>query len=580
MLLATILTSLSFATTAAPQEPTRVMRTVPVGDLAGFELPFHRTPFGSLLRVEDEGVELIDHDVAERGIAGDYLVELVRTSVERMDPEAVDELVVAVVDSRLALSGPPAAVDRAVAVIRALDASVGRPIIIEASLVEFRTGFGPLDVRLDRDALARALDGKRTRWNSRSVTRSGRATVLSQAKFTQFVYDCDVEVAQDQSISDPQVRTMFEGIHLEVEPHAIPDSEDLVLFGHAVLGDRCGDIETRSTGIDAMTALDVPRVANNQLEFSGRIPNGGALVACFDGAEDSGSRFALIVSASQPREDRQVPGMRAFPVSALTSRSLVSSVRARGVRFDHEAHSVFPLRVGEPGGAMGVDTVYEILSHVLEPQLDEGQVDILMVAGWALTFGRDDVIETTREALVAMHDQWIRSAACDLWAWVDDLDGGAEAAFDGRPDANPNLPAMLHHVRLPVILGRPHFVVHGVESTVVHDVGVEIAQEASAVNPIVTSTFGGLFASLVVQDGIDALSVQCDVDLSQLLRTRRHAAETRHGGDLHLPSTERLRYVHAGPIETGKVLEFGDGGSITDGARRFRVRQAMRVERR
>ena len=566
MLLATVLSSFAFSATL-PQEPTRVMRTVPIRNIVGAETVIHHAPFGSMLNVSEDFVDLVNCDLSERRVSADFVLEFMRQAVERVYPDESQELVSAVVRSRLALSGPKQVVDRAVAISRVLEATVAAPIVVEARLFalpdreDLSTVLSPKDV----EHWFKPLDF--TRWESRSVTRSGHTTVLAQERHRQYLRDCDVEVAQDQSISDPIIATLFEGVHLKVEPHALPASEDLVLYCDVALGELMDEIEARSTGVTGMAALDVPRIGNNHASFSGRIENGGALVVTFSGSADAGSRYALAVSARRESERRQDPHLSAWPISALTSWSLTTGVRVSDMRYNTDDHSIFPLHDVEVEGALDTDTVLEMLYHVLEPAVDNDEVFVQSSGGWVFVIGEQAARDTALEALTTMHDQWVRSAECEVVSRVKEI----------RPGQPDEWAGTLHRVRLPVIMGRPHFVLRGIESTNLQDVQVEIAQEASAADPIVVSTFAGVFASIRVFDSIDGVAASASIELTHAGHAQRRAAETRHGGDLFLANTARSRFVHNGAVRSGQSIELGDAGIVDDGAKQYRIRQSLKV---
>lgn len=577
MILATVL-SVCTLPAFAPQEPERVMRTVPIRSITSVDTSIHQGPFGSMLDVGDNRVDLISSDRSERRVSEGFVLDFVRKSIMNTDPDGFDQLVSAVVGSRLALSGPKPTVDRAVGIVRMLESTVAAPIVVEARLFALEDG-DDLGTSIPKGDTARWFgSSEAVRWSSRSATRSGLTTVLSQERYRHYLRDCDVEVAEDQSISDPRVTSLFEGIHLKVEPHALPGSDALVLYCDAALGEVFGEIETRSTGVTEMATLDVPRLANNHASFSGRIENGGALVVTFTGDGSAGTRYALAVSARRETNEPQDAHLAVWPISAITSWSLSTRVGVNDMRYGEDDHSIFPLRENESSSAIDTDTVLEMLFHVLQPSLDNDEAHVDASGGWVFVIGADSVRATALRALVTMHDQWVRSAQCECVSWLSEVVAGVDGTFGGRMVGGRG--SVLHRVRFPVVMGRPHFVLRGIESTVLQDVQVEIAQEASGTDPVVASTFAGLFASIQVFDSLGGMAASANVEVSHVGSPQRRAAETRHGGNLFLSDTSRSRFVHNGAVSSGQVIELGDAGVVTRGAKRYQIRQSIQVDAR
>ncbi len=568
---------------AQDQSDDRVMRSMPISDVVGMRVPLTIPPFGSMLGAHEGGRE--DSPIrtdSERSMHPDFVLDQIRMHLGQTDDMAPDVTRLAVIGSRLVLSGPRAHVDTAMDVVAAIDDAIARPIEIEAHLFEVDEG-ERFETVLPPGRLAQLRPRLRELWSSRSATRSGQPTSLSQSRFTKYVRDSDVEVAQDQSIADPEIRSIFEGAHVLVEPHALPGSSDLAMYCHGVFGELHDEMAARSSGISDMNALDVPVVQNNHASFSGRVEDGGALLVHVGGAAHAGSSYVLAIEARRTgqRAMGSNPPLSVLPCSALTSYSLTDLVHADA---NHDgdggsSDSIFPLHTDEfdssTTSVLDVGTLIEMLSHVVEPALEEGLIELSASGGFVFAIGEAQQRQLVEQALVTIHDQWLRTASCEFETLLDAVEPSAERVF--ARTASRGEARALHRVTAPVVLGRPHFVLRGLESSATQDINVEIAQEASASDPVVVSTFSGLFASVVVHDTMAGLGARVDVDVSSVPSVQRRASETKHGGDLYLPRTDRSKFVHRGGLTAGAFRDLGDAGVVTVDRTRFKLRQRMRV---
>lgn len=272
-------------------------------DSAGPKLGFANGG-GSGLGTEQEG-----------GLTPELLAELIRQNI---DPGLWDKRLLNLQGNNLLIGAPKDTHQRIKALLahlRAVRATTLRlalrvyegPEAAGAKLL----GGGPL---LDARSLA-ALEAKPWRLvrSGRLVAFSGQRVNLASTRHLRFVQDLDVDVAQDSSVSAPQMGRLTLGAVSDLRPVISSDGEGLLVecrMASARL-DRIGKFDTglevnglKPGGGGSLSAIEQPEVATRKVRCTVFLPAGGATLL---GASGVGEKMRLLVLRHLRRPAGKVP---------------------------------------------------------------------------------------------------------------------------------------------------------------------------------------------------------------------------------------------------------------------------------
>ncbi len=556
---------------ASTPPPARVLRQIPVREWtlrARRPSPPPLEAFADVME-GDEPLDLLGHERSDRRLLDpDAMLEFVRafTPVD-FDSGAV---AVNVLGSTLFVSGPPDQVHLVETTTRALTAAMVHPVRLRTAL--FRLADERVfPVTAAPDRLAELTRGLQPLWEGTASCRAGEVVGIEVGRARSYVRDFDVEIAEESKIGDPKTRLLFEGLHLTVEPHALTESRDLVLYCQVALAEQVGPIESRSTGSAELGSIDVPAVRSVRGAFSGRIEDGGALLHAAGG--DDGAGLLLAVSAAAPRTAAALDNVAVLPVSALLTKALRAPVRNTPDRPNYVALNLVLADDGAAGrlGPSDADALHNMLVEALALQDDE---HLWLNGGHVVLQGREPTRTAAARLLVGLQDQSLRTAQVAVRTTMQEV-GGGDGLF---AEAERGAPRDLHRLSFPALLGHPHVLLRGRETTALPDVDVEIAKNSAMSNPIVETVFGGICLSLNLFPTAEGASAEVELDLLHVPPLARRSRETTDGGDLYLPQTALARLAHSGALVLGEEALLGDGPIISDGEKRYRTRQHLRVD--
>jgi len=548
----------------------RVIRHVPIRGLIARTMMPPVPRLGSLLGTEEPDQSafslLGDLESAQRLLDGDAVVEL----VVRAAPVATDECTLDVAGSSLVLSGPPDKVHLVEQTVREITGAVLQYVDLHAALYRIPAR-RELPATATREQLAAIVDGMDLLWSAGGPCRSGTTTGFSKSRETSYVVDVDVEVAQHSQIGDPVGGAYFEGIAVNLQPHVLTGSNDLVVYGQFAIGEERQPTILRSTGIKDLPSIDVPSLNSTSGAFSGRVPNGGALLVSLQGDTTGGSNLLLAVTASSRVHDRQDPGI--YPVTAMLTNALSSSVRGTIVNSGHIPQ--LALNFGQDEGRRESPRDAGQLVELLRDGMGvDSEIDA--VRGYIIATGSQEIRDGVKQVIGELQDKFLHTATIDCVTAL--TPAGPNPSFFAAATAGQS--GELHHVTFPVLMGRPHVLIRGHETTTIGGINVEIAQKASVSNPVVDVIFSGLVTSVFVYRDLDGNGAEADLALIHVAEPRRRPAETKDGGDLYLPETSLARYAHTGPFDSGRRIDLGDGPTIRIDQQSYRTRQDIRITAR
>ena len=220
--------------------------------------------------------------------------------------------------------------------------------------------------------------------------------------------------------------------------------------------------------------------------------------------------------------------------------------------------------------------IRDLMLDVLADRLERDEASIAVTdAGYLIVFGDSDAQGRVVASLTRFQQEWLRTMQVEATTSMESI--GSEPGVFQRGVSSDGASATLHRVCFPALLGRPHFALRGLESTTIQDLEVEIAQRSAASNPIVVSTFSGVFVSILPYAQLEGIGAHVEIDLGQVAPTLRRPVETKTGGDLYLPQTDRSTFEHDGPVPLERPLELGRGPSVTVQESTWRTSQSLRL---
>jgi hypothetical protein len=584
MIATTLGLCLSVLPATAPQQPSllngdqeRVLMTYPLRGLTGVVQAPPALPLWTFLEHSPEPGNTRNKDQliqAPEFPAQAFSPDVVQDLLREMHRSVLDDEVrMDAQGETLFLAGDSRAVRDVMASLSRIESQLVRDIEIHANLYRWPDTERP-PVVVSSDGLRQLVGNKEALWSGRTQTRSGAAAQLGQAQWTYYLGDVNVEVAQKSWITDPDVRLLFEGIQLVVQPHALLGGDDIALFCQYAFGEQ-QSMDTRYTGQKEFPALDVPEVYLDAGLASARISNGGAMVCSFRSAEGAGSQMLLVISASQESPGQDQPdNFKALPVSALISSTRSNFPRNAAVDRIGEDHDIFRGNATW-GRIIDLGPLMDLIRDNVNPNVWDESASINAARGILLVQGDSTTLTQVQGLLLQLQDRWLRNTEVEIRTVLDPATtrSGPFAEVSGTGQGE----RVLHRMTYPALTGRTHFAVHGVETLDLRDIDVEISQDASVANPVVETVFSGVYAGLLPYRGSDGLGVRAEVHLVQVKELQAKATRSKDGGDLYLPSTGISRFAHAGPVGSGQTIDMGTGPLVSMDNQTFRTRQQMRI---
>lgn len=557
MLLSTLPLCLSFTVCQAPQEPG----VTEVHSLQHFvarppdpTLP----PWGSLLRRPTDGtrIDLLDCEANTPPFSSEQVVEVLR----RLLPEAVeqDRLRLTTSGQSLFVSGTAAEVTKVAERLRAGALQVARSLQVEFAVWDAADRETPAAV-LGAADYQRFTGNRDPMWRCVATTRHGVAVTLERIRWSRYVRDVDVEVAQKQTMTNPVTDAYGEGGHAVVRPFALVGTDEFVLHVQFAVAQRRGVVKTLPTGMADAAELELPTLETDYGAFSGRVANGGALAATLRGHPASGGARILTVRVigRTPPPNPSQGGFAIWPCGALTSQALSRRV------LPPDANGQVAETDSGPGH--GHIPAEDLLALVRGHLGAAGEGATLQCGHGYLALYADPTVASQCEAFLrALQNRLVRTVTVQHTAAL-------RAAEGERDQAGP----LLHELTLPSLFGRDLVAARCLETNVVADVFSEIAQEAGVLDPGVATLQSGSYLLARVGQADDLAHVQFMLDNRHT--TTPQARSIMPGGVLMTPEIARTVVNHDGFVANNQALDHGDGPAVNIEGRVFRSMLATAI---
>ncbi len=545
----------------------RAMKVIPVADLVAPLATPAVLPLGTLIDMtqgDDGHPAVLARDTEHMAYRVNELADLVR----RMTPLNWDDGNASVdqVGDSLILTGAPDQIhliEQSLQRIAAVLGDAGRVRAAVFAADHAEPGSAGAESYTDACARLRKQCGAPL-WEGSASAFPNQIVSMGIQQVTPYVADCDVEIAQSQAMANPVVLAMHEGARVQVELHALANSSDLVLFCHFALGEKLA-LRPVSLGPDrSLPTLQTPEMATTLGSTSGRIGNGGALVVQLAGALE-GRALVLVVGAERtPVSGDLQREAGLWPVSAFLSPALRQRVipREGETAIDRYSSPAVALRE-DPLPAVGPGDG-DLWNQLLMRALGDGEIDVSVLEnGYVAVRGSPAVRQTAARLIDAYQEQFLRTLDIELRTAVAD-----------SQDA-------LRTVRLPALMGRSHYLVHGIETTTVIDAEVEVAQKAGISDPMVRRQFSGIVAQVQAYPGrSNDLGARAWVEVVQTSVPTSFATGTEKGVTLQQATVSRATFRHEGLLPVNTPIDLGETGELSVGRARLRPRQSLAVRMR
>lgn len=468
----------------------------------------------------------------------------------------------------LLLSGDASLVANCDKELDRLAAAFTRPIAVTAWLLP--ENGDPLPSVLDPQALAALLKDGKLLWTQTTRTQPFGTVTLANERWTSYVSDVDVEVAQKAQIGDPKLDVLLDGIRVSCAVEPLPDGDQLVLDLGLGYGEKVA-VATVATGVKDQPDIELPEWRTALAQGSARIQNGGAVVLQLRAQEGAGPSCRVLLSARflAPPVAPVGGGLLFVPVGALLHTtpppSIPSLPHTPGNDNPHPAYeptAAAPFEAGDLGlflqRSAGDDLDYSVQAGFLVLKGEPAQQDRVMAALQRLATSRLQNVELQIET---------RGATAET------------SSGELMPNARPPY-AMVWRMVLPVLACRPGSGFVGTEFKTITDFEVEIAQSAGVNNPVERVHQSGLWSAVCLRPQGQGVYADWLGMVASQGPSRLHPLGGKPDGQLGMVDARIAAFPLQGEIESGQEIDLGDGPVVAIGEQRLRTRQFVRLLRR
>lgn len=533
----------------SPQAPTGATATIDTLSLEPLLAPHPAQPlppWGSMLRGKSETVDhLLGADASGRqGVDG--LLELLRSRHPR--PLEAGTLQLVPNGRGLLLLGQEADVAAVRATVLAALHRLSQPIELEFAAWDAADRETP-PAMMTAEEFVRFTGNRAPLWRTVGRTRSGDALAQQRMRWSSYVRDLQVEVAQKQSLSCPVTDRYAEGGHALVRPHLLLGNE-IVLQVQYATAQRRGIVRTVQTGLAGAADIELPTLETSFGIGSGRVRSGGALAVTMRGHAGGGGQLVLTFRATAVAgPGPELPeDLAVWPIGALRSRSL-------------QRHQ--PVHGGpEDAGGSGPVAIDQLLELV---QATVGECQAVVFGDWLLVQADREALQRGERLVQALQERTLRNA-------VVHHQGTLQAADNTTTGST----SPLHELVLPTLADREAFAARVLETNAITGFEPMIAQEASLLDPNVERVQSGCWLQARVTFTGDqahlATRLSCEVSMAPPTRTILPGGGVWMPGELAMAATD-----HHGPVRNGQSIGLGDGPSIQVEGRSYRSALATTV---
>jgi hypothetical protein len=552
-MLSVLLTATLLQQAPVPESGKTVFETLSVQNLCATRSGIAPPIWGTMLTYEpiegDRRLDLLEVRNEHSQFNPDQILEVLR----HLHAAACDDgsLHLEMQESDLRVFGDANTVAQVRDQLRELTRLVARPLEIEAVLWDPGTMPIPEGVLSPQDYSQFAAQHK-VLWRSRAEASNSEPVSLDQQRWTRYLRDVDVEVAQKAKISNPVTDAFCEGGRVVVVPHTLVGGDDLVLHAQFGLAERRGPIAVVSTGVPDQADLELPTLETYYGACSGHVANGGALAVSMTGAASNGGNRILTIRASckVPPAAPHSLALGVFPISALCSLGLTQMLTPPDPYpvIGDSKESAQEVANQSPGfGAMSVDSLMSLVQTAFGADAEDNFM-MEETGGYLLVYAEQDKLTRVDAILRALQERILRTVTIHHQNRI-------------ARNASSDTPAIvLHDLVVPTLFGRYATACRLLETNVIRDVYSQIAQEAAQNKPRIEALQLGswLRARVAPDDNSIYLELQAQSAQGEVPSLRRLSP----AGTLMPPSVASTRTAHNGTVLNGQTIDHGDGPTV------------------
>lgn len=542
-----ILTLCSFLLAAAsvPQNPSAAVEVVSLQHLLRSPRAPEQVPTSTML--------LRDGAASELEVAAPPTQDAIVAALTSLHASALEagRLRWEIGTGNLLLAGEANEIDAVRKSVRRLEDTLARNLQVEVAIWD-ATDRGTPATLLDEAAFAEFRRGRTPLTRLVGSVNPQQTADLSRLRAQPYLRDVDVEVAQKATISDPIVDVFRDGALCSLRVVPLAGSDEFAVLGHFALAERRGIPRSVQPGHSSAPDIEVPTLDTCLGTFSGRLGSGSALAVTLRGHPAFGGQVVLTV-ALQAKPLAAADGKAAFavwPCQALLDGSLL-----RIDQIPQPDGTMVPVQAPSAARLPGA-----LLYDLAMAAVGEGQGHILPLGGHLVVQGDAAAQGRVRTLLRDLEQRMLRTVSFTST-------GMLPSSVEPAPTSGP-APNLLFEVSAPCLTGRELKLVRMVETTVITDIDVEIAQEASMTNPVVDLLQSGCWLSASVAPA--GASMHVDLQLRSLQATQPLARSIMPNGVWTPSDTNGSVLRHQGTVGNGALLEHGDGPLVPIEGRSWR----------
>ncbi|MCB9879617.1 MAG: hypothetical protein H6835_18640 [Planctomycetes bacterium] len=550
-----------FLALLAPQDPPRTAtEMVPLQPLCGQERSVVAPPWSSLLRYvprTDRSVDLVG--------AGDdphsHSPDLISDLLYGLENEAVDDgrLFLRTIGQNLMVFGEREAVRRARGWVDEATQIVARPIEVEFAAWE-AAELEPPPTVLDAAGYARFVKNRAPIWHAVTTGRAGDALALDHTTWKRYVRSLEVEVAQKQDLSRPATDLYGIGGHAVVRAFSLISADEFAVYMQFAAAQERSMRLTLQTGLPGAAELELPRLESCFGACSARLQNGGALCVTLRGNANGGGQLVLTarVRSGVPPVAMSRKDLAVLPCGALTTRALTEAVTLPKP-LDHQDEQV----QYDDGafGAVPAEELVDMAHSLLDSHPGADETDVRCDGVHMFVKGPPEAVAAVEALLHGLQEQLVQNVELQHLANLQPPNVGGAAPAETRA-------ATLHQIAVPTLLGREVAAFRMLETNVVTNVFIEIAQEASSLVPEI----GVLQSGVWLRGRCTPLPNGTHLEL-ELLSSDAAVPVPRSvqpgGGVLMEADLAMTRLRHDGAVTSGQSITHGNGPRVNIDGRAF-----------
>ncbi len=355
------------------------------------------------------------------------------------------------------------------------------------------------------------------------------------------IVDLDVEIAQDAAIADPVARDIDVGTR--VLARAAPTMDGRVaLTVVAACADLRGPPRRVTFSQDELGAVDLADIEASFVSTDLVLAEGDARTIVL--ARPGGANRVLVFRLVDAGFGEVGGTLRFLPHGALTSPR--SALRLSIDDGESGDFSPFGIQGGETAQRLGTDEVFEFVQQELEPEMNEGTVELTDI-GWLLggafaVRAEESVIARAEARLRSLESDFLRQAHIEI-RLEERAPGAAEGDVVGMLAGEVPL-------GFPVALGAYRV------AAFVAGQDVAVAAKSQISDPVISAALAGVLANVVVtQAGGGDYSAALELRVMEFGEPRLRSSSATDVGDIEivdgrsLYSEARVRVRGSRPAE-------------------------------